>query len=82
MLDAGSAVKASSLTVTSNTPGFTAQVLAGDSLTSRPAADSASETVGSRTTFKLNGAAARYYVLWITQLPPGRTAHVNEVKAH
>jgi serine/threonine protein kinase len=82
VLDAGSPKKVTSLTVTSDTPGFTAQVLAGNSLTSRPAPDSASETVGGRTTFKLNGATAKYYVLWITQLPPNRTAHVNEVKAH
>ena len=81
VLDAGSPRKVTSLTVTSDTPGFTAQVLAGNSLTSRPAADSSPETVGARTTFKLNGATAHYYVLWITQLPPNRTAHVNEVKA-
>jgi hypothetical protein len=32
-------------------------------------------------TFALNGATGRYYVLWITLLPPGAVAHVNEVRA-
>jgi predicted Ser/Thr protein kinase len=80
-LDAGRAVKATRITVTSDTPGFKAQVLAGNSLQGHPAADSATETVGARTTFALHGATARYYVLWITQLPSGGIAHVNEVKA-
>jgi serine/threonine-protein kinase len=81
MLDAGHAVKASQLTVTSDTPGFTAQVLAGNAPNARPAADSAAQTVGRSTTFALRGASARYYVLWITQLPPAGLVHVNEVKA-
>jgi hypothetical protein len=36
-------------------------------------------TVGSTTTFPVHGAAARYYVVWITKL--AGVAHVNEVKA-
>ena len=74
-------MKLASISVTSETPGFTAEILAGDSLSSQPPADSATQTVGDRTTFTLRGATARYYVLWITQLPPGGTAHVNEVSA-
>jgi tRNA A-37 threonylcarbamoyl transferase component Bud32 len=81
VLDAGRSVKLASITVTSDTPGFTAQILAGDSLSTRPAADSNTQTVGSTTTFTLHGATARYYVLWITRLPPGDAAHVNEVTA-
>ena len=38
------------------------------------------ETVGSTTTFRVGGGAARYYVVWITKLPGG-VAHVNEVHA-
>jgi hypothetical protein len=37
--------------------------------------------VAGRTTFTLNGAKARYYVLWITRLPSGGVARVNEVTA-
>jgi serine/threonine protein kinase len=81
VLDAGHAVKLSSLTVTSSTPGFTAEILAGNSPSAHPPADSGSQTVASRTSFPLRGAKARYYVLWITRLPPGGVAHVNEVTA-
>ncbi len=81
VLDAGHPVKASQLTVTSDTPGFTAQVLAGNTLTTRPSADSAIRSVGTRTTFALRGSSARYYVLWITRLPSAGLVHVNEVKA-
>jgi hypothetical protein len=37
--------------------------------------------VNDRTTFTLKGKSGRYYVVWITQLPPGAVAHVNEVTA-
>jgi serine/threonine protein kinase len=82
VLKAGHSVKLASLTVTTSTPGFTAEVLAGDSLGAQPPADSAPQTVTGRTTFTLRGATARYYVLWITRLPPGGVARVNEVTAH
>ena len=82
VLKAGRPVKLASLTVTTSTPGFTAEVLAGDSLGTQPPADSASQTVTGSTTFTLRGATARYYVLWITKLPPGGVARVNEVTAH
>src|SRR5207249_2325656 len=77
VLDAGGPVKLKTVTVSTTTPGFTAQILAGDSLGTQPAADSATQTVGDRTTFTLRGATARYYVLWITRLPPGGTARVT-----
>jgi len=38
------------------------------------------QTVGARTTFDLD-ATGRYVVVWITRLPPGGVAHVNEVDA-
>ena len=52
--------------------------MAGDSGRDRSADDSSSQTVGASTTFALDGATARYYVIWITRLPPGDVAHVNE----
>jgi eukaryotic-like serine/threonine-protein kinase len=81
VLDAGQKVKLTRITVTTSTPGFTAEVLAGDSLSTQPPADSSSQTVTGRTTFTLHAAKARYYVLWITRLPPGGVARVNEVSA-
>jgi len=81
VLDAGSSVALKRLIVTTDTPGFTAKILAGDSPTGPFGDDSTTETVGRSTSFALTGASGRYYVLWITLLPPGRTAHVNEVSA-
>jgi serine/threonine-protein kinase len=81
VLDAGRPVKLSSITVTTSTPGFTAEILAGDSVATQPPADSASQTVSGRTSFTLQGAKARYYILWITRLPAGGLARVNEVTA-
>ena len=81
VLDAGSAVRLGSVTVTTDTPGFTARILAGDSAAGSFADDSSPQTVGASTTFRLTGATARYWVVWITRLPPGDAAHVNEVTA-
>ena len=81
VLDAGGAVKLGSITVTTDTPGYTALIMAGDSEAGPFSDDSSSQTVGASTTFSLNGASARYYVIWITRLPPGDAAHVNEATA-
>lgn len=67
------------LTVLTDTPGFTARVLAGDSPEGEFAEVSGAETVGEETTFDLEGGEYRYYVLWITELD--EVAHVNELRA-
>ena len=81
VLDAGSAVKLAHLTVTTPTPGFTAEIQSGDSPTGPFAADSSSQTVNGTTTFTLDGKTAQYYVVWITELPPQRFAEISEVTA-
>jgi len=81
VLDAGKQVKLGTLTVTSSTPGFTARILAGNSQSGGFTPDSAPQTASSSTTFTLNGKSARYYVVWITNLPPGNSARIEEVKA-
>lgn len=81
VLDAGSSVKLAQLTVTTPTPGFTAEIQAGNSSSGGFTRDSGSQTVNDRATFRLNGATARYYVVWITQLPPGLRAEIAEVGA-
>jgi eukaryotic-like serine/threonine-protein kinase len=81
LLDAGGAIPLKSITVTTDTPGYTAEIQAGSSPAGPFALDSSSKQVGARTTFTLNGKSARYYVLWITNLSPASFAHVNEVKA-
>jgi serine/threonine-protein kinase len=81
VVEARGPVGLSSVTVTSDTPGFSAQIQEGSSSTGPFVPDSSVLTVGSRTTFKLDGKSGRYYVVWITRLPPGAVAHVNEVTA-
>ena len=84
VVDAGSAVKLGQLTVTTPTTGsgFTAEIQAGDSPTGGFTPDSSSQTViGTRATFTLDGQTARYYVVWITQLPPQLYAQISEVTA-
>ena len=80
VLQTSSAVKLKSLTVTSDTPGFVAEVKAGSAPKTAQTVSS-SQTVGTKTTFDLHGRSAQVYLLWITQLPPGLVAHVNEVTA-
>jgi serine/threonine-protein kinase len=67
------------IVVTSDTPGFTAEIQAGSSPEGPFETVGASKRVGSSTTWELDGAEAAYYVVWITELVG--SAHVNEVKA-
>jgi eukaryotic-like serine/threonine-protein kinase len=81
-LDAGAVRAVKSITVRTATPGFTAEILTTNSLsTTHAAVDSASKRVGAKTVFTLHGAKARYYILWITNLGTGDSADVNEVTA-
>ena len=84
VLQAPSAVQLKSVTVTTDTPGFTAEIQSGPSAHGPFATVvSPSRVVGDRTRFVIGGSkAATFYLVWITQLPPGSdTAHVNEVSA-
>jgi eukaryotic-like serine/threonine-protein kinase len=81
LLDAGSTRKIGTVTVTSDTPGFTAEIEAGPSATGpfKPVSDS--QTVGGGTTFTLHSAHARFLVVWITDLGQNAQVHVDEVTA-
>src|SRR5581483_9472328 len=81
VVDAGRAVAARRMTVTSDTPGFTASILAGSSPGGTFVVDSGSQTVARSATFSLHGLSRRYYVVWITNLGPNVSVHVNEVRA-
>src|SRR3954454_12686665 len=82
VLDAGAAKTLSSITVESTTPGFTAEILAGNTLgSSTMKVDSSKHSVGSSTTFSLGGAKARYYIVWITDLGSNASVRINEVTA-
>ena len=80
VLNAPRSVALTKLTVTTDTPGFSAVVKAGDSPGSAQT-DSSTQTVSGTTTFDLNGRTGRVYVLWITRLAPDGAAHVNGVTA-
>ena len=81
VLDAGEKRELSQVAVTTDTPGFTAEVRAGDS--PQGPFDSVvgpSRTVADSATWDLDGPKSRYYVIWITQLD--RVAHINEAEAN
>jgi hypothetical protein len=81
VLDAGEARGLSQIAITSDTPGFTAEIRAGDSAQGPfDTVVGSSQTVEESATWDLDGAEAQYYVVWITQLD--HVAHVNEVVAN
>jgi eukaryotic-like serine/threonine-protein kinase len=83
VFDAGAPVQLHTLTVVSDTPGFTADVKAGSSSNGPFDTVSSSRTVGGRTAFQLSvPSPRRFYLVWITRLAAGypRT-HVSEVSA-
>jgi hypothetical protein len=81
VLDAGTFRKLSQVTVKSDTAGFTAEIESGSSSGGPFTPVSDSQTVGSSTVFTLRGQAARYYVVWITDLGGNDAVHVNEMTA-
>jgi serine/threonine protein kinase len=81
VLDVGSPKKLSRLTIRSDTPGFTAEIQAGASRSGTFSKVSSPVTVGTSTHFTVDGQAARYYVVWITDLGGNDAVHVNEVTA-
>jgi hypothetical protein len=80
VVDAGERAELASVTVVTDTPGFTAEIRAGNAQGGPfEQVVGASQSVGGRTTWELDGASARFYVVWITALD-GR-AHISEVTA-
>lgn len=79
LLDAGHPVRLVRLTVSTNTPGYTALIQAGPTAYGPFRAISTPTTVTRRTTFPLHTAADRYYLVWITKLH--HVAHINDVHA-
>jgi len=74
--------KLASLTVTSDTPGWRAEIKAGSSASGPFHTVSSNQEVGSRTSFTLNASSPeRYYMIWLTHLADQGWADVNEVTA-
>ena len=80
VLDAGRPVKASRVVVTTETPGYAARVQVGNSATGPFSPVSGSTKTTPRTTFALKPRRGRYLVIWITSMPAGGEAAVNEVR--
>jgi hypothetical protein len=80
VLDAGRPVKASRVVVTTETPGYRAQVQVGSSLTGPFAAVSGSKRATARATFVLKPRSGRYVMIWIMSMPAEGVAAVNEVR--
>ena len=81
VVDAGAAVALKRLVVQTDTPGFTAEVLAGDAAGGPFTRVADGRVVGARAVFGLaTGARHRYFVVWITTLA-GDAARLNEVTA-
>ncbi len=81
VVDAHRVLALGALTVSTDTPGFRAEILAGDDPSGPFALDSSPQQVNARTPFALRARTARYYVVWITNLGPHHAVHVNEVSA-
>ncbi len=81
VVDAGKQTAVSRVTVQTDTPGFTAEIQAGAAPTGPFETVSQARSVAGTTTFTLEDANARYYVVWITDLGTSDVAHVNEVRA-
>jgi putative peptidoglycan lipid II flippase len=80
VLDAGATVEPRTMTISTDTPGFTLEIRAGDGPQGPfDRVVSASRTIENRFRFNLRDAEARYFVVWITDVEG--SAHVNEVAA-
>jgi hypothetical protein len=81
VLDAERPLRLARVVVSTETPGFVAEIRVGASPDGpfRPA--SAGRTVAGRTVFALRRARSRYVLLWITDLPDGTAAQITEVRA-
>jgi eukaryotic-like serine/threonine-protein kinase len=82
VVDAGKPVELSRLTVVSDTPGFRAEIRAGER-GEGPFETVAAEAqqVGGRTAFELGDVEARYWLVWITNLGENGSVRVNEITA-
>jgi hypothetical protein len=72
------------VSVTTSTPGLTAEIRAADSPDGPvDAVVGASQTVSGRADFTIANGEHRYYVIWITRLGDSfRNAHIDEVTAN
>jgi serine/threonine-protein kinase len=80
VLRAAGSGKVTRLVVTTDTPGFTAEIKAGSAENTFPDVVSGPQVVSAQTTFTIGGSEHPYYLLWITDLGSHQVVHVNEVR--
>jgi hypothetical protein len=80
ILRARRAVSPKTLTFTTDTPGFTAEIQSGNSPSGPFGRASGPRTAGPTTGYSLN-RGGRYFVIWITDLGDNESVHINEVRA-
>ena len=81
VVEAARSVRPKTLTIATDTPGFTAQIKAGDSLTGPFHTVSASKTVtGTTAGFTLNGGG-HDFLIWITDLGGHDQIRIETVRA-
>ncbi|WP_411276732.1 hypothetical protein [Gaiella sp.] len=79
LVDAGRPVRATRIVVATETPGYTAEVRVGSSPDGPFVSVSTERSLRARTTFALEPRSSRYLMLWITSMPEGGAAAVNEI---
>jgi len=79
VLDAGRLIAANRVVVATETPGYTAGVRVGSSPTGPFVPVAKERTLKALTAFALDPRSGRYLMLWITSMPEGGTAAVNEI---
>jgi predicted Ser/Thr protein kinase len=80
LLEARRPVTPRSVTITTDTDGFTARIRAGSSASGPFRFVSGPQIVNATTAFPVTGGG-RYFVVWITDLGENESAHVNSVRA-
>jgi hypothetical protein len=86
VLDAGRPVKPHGIELRTGTPGFMAEIQAGNDrggIDFHSVSKGGPESINGRTTLELDlHSAQRYFVVWITRLPPGSpSVQIDEVTA-
>ncbi len=82
VVGADRAVSPKNVTITTDTPGFTAEIKAGDSAGGPFRTVSNSQTiVGTTATFSLRGRGGHYFLLWITNLGDNAQVRIDEIRA-
>ncbi len=79
VVDAGRPAKANRVVVATDTPGYSADIRVGSSPGGPFVAVSKEKRTTARTTFVLAPRTGRYLMVWITSMPDGGAAAVNEV---